>query len=384
MKIMIILSCLFSGSVLAGTVKDVKFKKLKGARARVEIFMEGTAKGVPILKASGRRIELEIPAPLSVQKGSVKKISLDARFDTSLNVGRLSPKSTRVSLVFPRIVSGLKEGTSVEVKGKRMVLHFPFPAKKIAPPTKAIGRYKKKLKASNKVIGQSGKGKEAFDESFLQKLLDDRRDKKRERQGDAKKEQNPHSPGDRDTVRTKVSSPDQKGAGFPFLLQMGKFIGLLILVICIFYGTVLVLKKSIFSKGKLGFLNSTAAVEVLNTTHLAPKRSVMLVRAHKQIFLIGSSEKGLHTLGELDDMTGLLKKGEKELGGSNFDTSIEEAAKKDKEFNLKGMLESELPPVPPPTDRAVSQEREAPKGVKDRVRLSDEIKSRVRELKALS
>ena len=129
------------------------------------------------------------------------------------------------------------------------------------------------------------------------------------------------------------------------------------------------LKKSVLGKNKLGFLNSTKMVDVINTTYLSPKRTIMLIRAHEQIFLIGSSEKGLHSLGELTDVAGLLKEGEKKISGNNFDMSLDSVSKSNQDFNLKEMMEVE--------------NVENPKKVQEKVKLRDHIKSKVKGLKSL-
>jgi hypothetical protein len=68
---------------------------------------------------------------------------------------------------------------------------------------------------------------------------------------------------------------------------------------------------------------------------VAPKRTLMMIKAHKQIFLISNTEAGMQLISEINDVTGLIKTGEEELTGSNFDTNLYKAAKKEKEFKLK-------------------------------------------------
>jgi flagellar biogenesis protein FliO len=116
---------------------------------------------------------------------------------------------------------------------------------------------------------------------------------------------------------------------------IGKFVAFLAIMIAGFYGVLTLFKKGIIKKGKLGFLNSTKMVEVLSTTHIAPKRTLMMVKAHKQVFLISSSETGVQFLSEINDVAGLIKNGEEEITGSNFDTNLNSANKTEKEFKLK-------------------------------------------------
>ena len=128
-------------------------------------------------------------------------------------------------------------------------------------------------------------------------------------------------------------------------------------------------------------------IEVLNTTYIAPKRSLLLIRAHKQVFLVGSSEKGLHMISEVNDMSGLFKEGEKSLSGSNFDSSLGVANSEEKSFKLKDFLDNESEKDNNEgTDsvalRAIEKEMAAAKE-SHKVKFSDQIKSKLKDLKPL-
>jgi len=152
-------------------------------------------------------------------------------------------------------------------------------------------------------------------------------------------------------------------------------------------------KKGAFKKGKLGFLNSTKIVEVLNTTYIGPKRSLLLIRAHNQIFLVGSSEKGLHMISEVDGLSGIFKDGEKEISGSNFDTNLETAEQKNPTFKLKEFLNQDSVEGDDATENfalaAVAQEldsKDKEQSNKDKpvkVKFSQQIKNKVKDLKPL-
>ncbi len=58
---------------------------------------------------------------------------------------------------------------------------------------------------------------------------------------------------------------------------------------------------------------------------MSPKRTLMVIRAHKQIFLVANSESGFTFLSEMKDTTGLIKEGEKFVTGSNFDSNLSDA-----------------------------------------------------------
>lgn len=81
-------------------------------------------------------------------------------------------------------------------------------------------------------------------------------------------------------------------------------------------------KKIIAGKNKLGFLNNSKVVEVLNTTYIGPKRQLLLVKVYDQIILLGNSESGLTFLSEVKELSQVLKFAEKEVTGNNFDSDL--------------------------------------------------------------
>ena len=149
------------------------------------------------------------------------------------------------------------------------------------------------------------------------------------------------------------------------------------MVLGLFYGMVRLLKKGVFSRGKLGFLNNSQMIQVLSTTYVAPKKSLMVVKAHNQIFLVSNSENGLQFLSEMTDTTGLIKEGEKFVTGSNFDLKLgtAETMTTDSSFKIKENINESAP------------EPEA-KGIaaltgKDIIKFSDELKKKAKKLKPI-
>jgi flagellar biogenesis protein FliO len=94
-------------------------------------------------------------------------------------------------------------------------------------------------------------------------------------------------------------------------------------------------KKIMLGKNKLGFLNNSKIVEILNTTYIAPKRQLLLVKVHDQVMLLANSETGLSFISEVHDLSNLLKKAEVEVTGTNFDTDLESDNKNDSRITLK-------------------------------------------------
>ena len=182
------------------------------------------------------------------------------------------------------------------------------------------------------------------------------------------------------TAGTSKGIPSKATDNFSFAGYALKFTVFLALVLGLFYGVVQLLKKGVFSRGKLGFLNNGQMIQVLSTTYVSPKRSLMIVKAHKQIFLVANSESGLEFLSEMKDTSGLIKEGEKAVTGTNFDlnfatadlnTNVEESTIKLKE----NILES----TPVNEEKGLSKLAVA----KDIVKFSDELKKKARKLKPI-
>ena len=153
----------------------------------------------------------------------------------------------------------------------------------------------------------------------------------------------------------------------------GKFTAFLGFVLLFFWGVVQLMKKGVLSKSKLGFLNNSQLVSVLSTTYVAPKRAILLVKAHNQAFLVSSSESGMSFIAEVKDVPGLVKQTEREITvEGNFDDSVAVASTKE----VAGIKEK--------LDIYQSQAVEEKSSVqKDFVRFSDELKKKVKNLKSL-
>lgn len=177
----------------------------------------------------------------------------------------------------------------------------------------------------------------------------------------------------KDEIKTTQASPSRND-NFSMATYAGKFVAFLGVVLMFFWAIVQMMKKGVLSKGKLGFLNGSSLVSVLSTTYVGPKRSLMLVKAHNQVFLVASSEAGFEFLSEVKDVPGLVKEGERFITGENFDEvqKVEDRTEA-KVVKLKEDIYQSVP-VEEKTVRSVN---------KDIARFSDELKKKVKNLKAL-
>jgi len=332
---------LFSQAVDA----KVDIKKIalqKGKRfATLIVDFKGQIDSDPKLTLKDSIVQIEIPDGIVWPKIEKKTTLGDKSFDTTLMGYQYDKEVARVRAVLPFRIEGREDSVEMDIQKNKILLRFPLSQKE------------------NKVSSIN------YDEKLLDDLLADKKVK-------TKKDEENFLPTE-DQIKTVLSgnsdflNSEKKDSGFSIGAYTIKFAVFLLLVLAIFFGIANVFKKKVLKKGKLGFLNKTNLLEVLNTTYIAPKKNLMVVRAHNQTFLIGTSEKGIHFLSEIKDMNGLLKDGEKELSGFNFDNKLGDAITEEKEFNLK-------------TEPTQNATKEAPR----KVAFSDQIKNKLKELKPLN
>ena len=178
----------------------------------------------------------------------------------------------------------------------------------------------------------------------------------------------------KDEIKNAQAAPVRKGDNFSFAKYAGKFIAFLGVVLMFFWAVVQMMKKGVLSKGKLGFLNGSSLVSVISTTYIAPKRSLLLVKAHNQVFLVAASESGFEFLSEVNDVPGLVKEGERFITGENFDEvqNVENRAEQ-KQIKIKEDIYQSI----------AEEVKPIAKVNKDIARFSDELKKKVKNLKAM-
>ena len=269
-----------------------------------------------------------------------KQVGLgDKDLDSTLLAYQFDKKTVRVRALIPYSLKSFKELVTVDVKDGLIKLSFP----------------KKYYTGPNK------KDVAKYDENYLEKLLQD----KKENSAVVKKATKGKFSTISDRVKTKMSATkEDKIPEFSLSKYISKFVAFLALVLLLFYAMVALMKKGVLRRGKLGLLNKMDWVTVLSNTHIGPKRSLMVVKVHNKVFLLGSSENGVNLISELDNVPGIVKDGEKFLSGENFDINLDKASDLDKEFKLKENLDQ------------VNE-------VEDKVSFSQQIKNKVKELKPL-
>lgn len=362
-------------SVLAslGAQAGVKVTSLNlntnGSNGYINIAIEGRSGELPDYKVYGNTIEVILS-----DADAFSSIFKNVR-GAQLSANVLNGKAV-IKAVLPYEIKA--EGVNLGWKNKNIEVVFPrgqvtevVTEKVAAPKPVAVKKTEVKIKAETPTVA-----KETLNEDYLNNLM------KEETAKTVEVEKSPETvtvKNDEVTVgqaapaRTTVPGND----GFSFAGYAAKFTVFLAMVLGLFYGVVQLLKKGVFNRGKLGFLNNSQMIQVLSTTYVAPKRSLMVVKAHNQIFLVANAENGLTFLSEMTDTTGLIKEGEKIVTGTNFDLNMGsvESAPAAPEFKLK---ENIMESAPLPDEKGI-----AALTAKDIVKFSDELKKKAKKLKPI-
>ncbi|WP_372652491.1 flagellar biosynthetic protein FliO [Halobacteriovorax sp.] len=366
-KILTILTILFSvGSLQAAEkikVKSLKYSTKNNSTGEISIRFEGNLESAPELTLKDSMIQIALNNAVVWPKIE-KKISVDKNLDSTVMAYQFNKEVARVRAMLPYSIKGLEDRVSITIHGSNINLQFPRVISASPVKRKAVVKAKKQ-------------NLEQYDESYLDKLIKEKEQSKApiKKLAQAAKAA-PVVATDKVNVALSGIEKDTLNEGkssFSLTGYIGKFVAFLGVVLLLFYGVVALMKKGVLKKGKLGFLNSTKVIEVINTTYVGPKRSLMLIKAHKQVFLVANTEKGMEFLSEVDDISGLIKEGEKSLSGNNFDSDLGSANLEEKSFNLKDDIEKSA-------EQNVELNTDV---VKDSVKLSQKIKEKVKTLKPL-
>ncbi|MGE3611548.1 MAG: flagellar biosynthetic protein FliO [Bacteriovoracaceae bacterium] len=354
-------------SALAGVKVTSLDLTTNGANGFINVGIMGRSSELPDVKVNGKIIEINL-----AEADAFNAISKNIR-GAFLSANTLNGKAI-IKAVLPYEVPA--DQVNLGWNNKSIEIIFPrLHSKTVIPhnliPTEVtkteVAPKKEELKVETKVT------KAELNESYLNNLMEESTAK-------AKTEVMA-----KDEVKLQQAAPKKEAVvkkettdNFSFAGYAAKFGLFLALVLGLFYGVVQLLKKGVFNRGKLGFLNNTKMIEVLSTTYVAPKRSLMIVKAHKQIFLVANSESGLQFLSEMTDTSGLIKEGEKFVTGTNFDTNLTTADIASLEASIK--IKENIMESTPVNEESVTSKIAV---AKDIVKFSDELKKKAKKLKPI-
>lgn len=360
-----------------------------GPNGFLKVVLDGRSNDLPDVKVFGNSIEITLTNALPFNaitknvRGAILsanvlngKAIIRATLPYAINASAvdLGWKNSDIEVLFPRSIASANINRAPT---KEVTVVVPQAAKEAQPALEKKAAAPK-APAMNVEPSASKIGfvkKEELNEDYLNKLMNENKDSPK---AETKKDEIKLGAAAPERTATKADVPQVATNNFSFAGYAAKFTIFLALVLGLFYGVVQVLKKGVFNKGKLGFLNNGKMIEVISTTYIAPKKSLMIVKAHKQLFLVSNSETGLQFLAEMKDTTGIIKEGEKSITGTNFDLSMlnAEANEETSPITLK---ENIMESTPVREETALSRIAKAT----DVVKFSEELKKKARKLKPI-
>jgi flagellar biogenesis protein FliO len=353
---------LLSFELLATTrINGLEFNRVSSDQGKVVIKFSGDLNKEPELSfiesPNNKKSTIQLVLPDAVVWPKIEKKAkvFGNKFDTSLTAYQFNKSVVRFRAILPKNLKEFKDKMKVIVGKKEINILFPLIKKMENGP---LDKFVSDVKAKKRV---------KLNEDLIKEIASDKR----------LLTDNENS----DKVKMQFSGNEKgrKNKHLSLLTYAGKFSVFLLVILITFYAVISFLKKKVISKGKIGFLNSSELVSIINTTYISPKKSLVLIKAHKQVFLVGVDDNnGMSLISEIDNVTGLMKSGEKEATGKNFDTSMSDATKEDKSFSLKEI-------VAPITEENSSSENVEIKQemVPKKNKLSEQIKDKVKKLKPL-
>lgn len=351
------------------TLTKLSFDKT-AKQGKITVNFTGSLRGIPELKVMGDVIQVIVPDS-KVKQNMEKSVSFSSNLkDTQVRAYQTTATETKIKAMLPFNIEAKRDFVTLKLEDKHIELTFPRVQKAIAKAPKRGSIVPKK-----EVVK-----KEFLNKAYLDNLLDI---EKKEQPKIIKptpavtNKAETTTAAATDKVSTKQSSVKTfNGEEISLLKYGGKFAAFLGLVLMLFYGVVSLMKKGFLKKGKLGFLGSTEKIMVLNQHYLAPKKSLMLIKAHNQVFLVSNTESGIHPISEIRDVAGLLKDEEKTLVGTNFDSNLD-FADTDPVNDSKIKIKEDI------TQSNRESSLSSYSQVKDRIKFSDQIKEKVKGLKSL-
>ncbi|MEI8347073.1 MAG: flagellar biosynthetic protein FliO [Pseudomonadota bacterium] len=347
-------------------ITDLQYQTNGPEQGMVAIKVEGQAKTPELFIKDDTIIQVTFKDAVVWPKIE-KKISVGEKpFDTTLTAFQFNQQEVRFRAFLPYSLKGMEGKVTVTMKDNNTI-QVIFPRKNVdTVAVTAIAPPSTKSDANK------------YDETFLENLLKDK--KEIDSNNNTVNTSNKNKKAIKDQVKSSFAGLEKKAgeaSQFSLIPYVSKFVGFLALVLLLFYGVVVIIKKAMARRGKLGLLKDMESVAVLSTTYLGPKKSLMVVKAHQQVFLLGTSETGIHFLSEIRDVPSAFKDTEKGISGNNFDISLAQATVNDRPVTMK-----ETPASNEPNGGKSLSEFLSTNNV-DKVKISQQIKNKVKSLKPL-
>ena len=374
MKFFVLLLLLSHSALADVTLTKLDFKKTANT-GKITVNFDGVMRGIPELKVMGEAIQVIIPDS-RVKRNMEKSVSFSSGLkDTQIRAYQTTATQAKIKALLPFNVEKKSELVTLKLENNHIELTFPRVQISGKAASKKVSKQKSILPKKKSTVK-----KEFLDKEYLNSLLDI--EKKEEVAaapvaGKVIKPTPTKAAEKSDAVQTTQAANQNNPAGdFSLLKYGGKFAAFLGLVLMLFYGVMSLMKKGFIKKGKLGFLGSTDKIMVLNQHYLAPKRSLMMIKAHNQVFLVSNTEAGIHPISEIRDVAGLIKDEERTLVGTNFDTKLD-FAEADPINDAKIKIKEDI------SESNKASSLSSYNEIKEKIKFSDQIKEKVKGLKSL-
>jgi flagellar biogenesis protein FliO len=359
-------------------INDVKFSSNSQTMA-AKLTFDGVMNETPEFSVKDKILQVAIKGT-KIWPKIEKKVAVVKQFDTTLLVYQFDRDTVRFRVILPSNMPDLEKAAQMVVHNDSVEISWPVSTVVAAPKA---------------VAAKSTWSEKSLDQAIAQKKLAETENNADENtsatEADVKKalsmgnESNATmvpSTKPRSLLTPTVSAPKEVKNNFSFATYIGKFVGFLCLVLVLFYGIAQLMRKGVLKKGRFNLFGDMPSVKVLSSTYVAPKKNLIMVQAHKQVFLIATSETGVHFLSEIKDTAELIKSGEQFVTGTNFDREVTGADNRDVTFKTKdnSRLTAELEAL---ENESFMSDKVAPK-IRDTVKFSDQIKSKVKNMKQLN
>ncbi len=372
LSLVIALSLFTSLAWSKAKVSNVVYSSLSSDEGSLTIKLSEAQNVTPSLRIDPKMIQVELKGAEVWPKINKKAAILSTSFDTELMAYQFDRDTVRVRAYLPYQIEGQEDKVQLDVKGDLLTLRFPKTQSKASTVGNLVTKPQPKKVETPKI---------ELDEKYLEELL-----------GSVEKETKTKDPLKTETetviktdkVEIKKSAPsrifsesDKKDKNFNLTSYIGKFVAILGVMLLLLYGVVAAFKKGFLGKGKAGLFGKNKMIDVLNTTYVGPKKSLMLVKVQNQVFLVGMSDTGFTMLSEIDEGNALMKTGEQITTGTNFDLELNTANQEDdldQRVKLKEVVNGSYP-----VDLA-----EASVAVQEKVRFSDKVREKVKTLRPLN
>jgi flagellar biogenesis protein FliO len=359
-------------------INDVQFATIDKTMT-AKLTFDGVMNETPEFSVKDKILQVAIKGT-KIWPKIEKKVAVIKQFDTTLLVYQFDRDTVRFRVILPTNMPALEKAAQMVVRNDSVEISWPVSAVVTAPKANAT-KSTWNEKSLDKAIEQKklAETESVVDDSIATSEADV---KKALSMGNESNATMVASTKPRALLKPTAPAPKQSTGNFSFATYIGKFVGFLCLVLVLFYGIAQLMRKGVLKKGRFNLFGDMPSVKVLSSTYVAPKKNLIMVQAHKQVFLIATSETGVHFLSEIKDTAELIKTGEQFVTGTNFDNEVTGADNRDVTFKTKdnSRLTAELEAL---ENENFMSDKVAPK-IRDTVKFSDQIKSKVKNMKQLN